>query len=1811
MNTRLRPRVWPVVIVGLLLLSGQPPRPVHAQTAGLVAAYNFNEGAGSTFADASGNNNAGTLTGATWAAGKTGTALSFNGTSAYATVPDAGLLDLTNAMTLEAWVYPITLGAGWRTIVLKEQPGQLTYAMYANTDANAPSGDISTSAGDAAVAGAAQLPLNTWTHLAATYDSANLRIYVNGTLIGSRAATGAILTSANPLRIGGNLIWGEYFNGRVDDLRIYSRSLSVTEIQQDMNQPVVPVDTTPPTVTSTNPASAATNVPTGTDVSAVFSKDMDPQTITTTTVVLRDSSGTVVPGTVAYDGIARRATLTPTSRLAPSASYSARVLGGAGGVKDLGGRAMAADVAWTFTTTSDVSTPVVVSRSPSPGSTSAASTVSVLATFSEAMQANSIAFVLQTATGSTVPATVSYDNTTFTATLRPNAALASSTPYTAIVQNASDLAGNPISGPVSWTFSTGAAGFEESIVFSGLVEPTAIEFASDGRVFVAEKSGLIKVFSSLTAPTPTIFADLRTNVHNFWDRGLLGLALDPQFPARPYVYVAYTYDAAIGGTAPRWGTVNGTSDPCPNPPGATVNGCVVSGRLSRLTASGNVQSGPELVLIEDWADQFPSHSIGTIAFGIDGYLYMSGGEGASFNDVDYGQFGNPFGDPPSPAGTNLTPPTAEGGALRSQDLRTLSDPVNLHGTIIRVDPDTGAGAPDNPLATSPDVNARRIIAHGLRNPFRFTFRPGTRELFIGDVGWNTWEEINRIDDTAVPPVRNFGWPCYEGVGRQPGYEALNLNLCKNLYNQAGAVIDPFFAYDHSAQIVPGEQCPTGSSSITGLAFYNGGNYPQAYQGALFFADYSRNCIWVMFADSPGIDPNPARIATFRPAAAGPVQLKIGPAGDLFYVDLNGTVRRIRYFDGNRPPHASAVAAPTAGGVPLTVSFDGSASSDPDVGDSLTYAWDLDGDGFFNDGNTPTVSFTYTSAGTFTARLRVTDSQGLFDIQSMTITTNGVAPVATIQSPASSLTWAVGDVISFSGSATDQEDGTLPPSAFSWSIIMHHCSTEGSCHTHLIQTLTGISQGSFTAPDHEYPSYLELTLTATDSSGLSDTKSVRLDPKTTVLTLDSVPSGLTIGAGSSAAATPFTKTVILGGSISLSAPSPQTLGAAGYEFGSWSDGGAQTHAVVAAGTAATYRATYAAVPSLSISNATATEKDTTSAPLTFTVTLSAASTQTVTVGYATADGTAVAGADYTAAAGTLTFAPGTTTQSIVVQALGDTIHEANETFTVTLSNPAHAGLAAATGTGTIVDNDPAGAPGLVAAYGFNEGSGTAVADQSTNNNAGVVSGAAWVDGKAGKALSFNGTNALVTINDSTSLRLTGGMTLEAWVNPRMGGGWRTILMKEKAPTLSYAMYANTDSNQPSLELTLAAATELRGTSTVPLNVWTYLAATYDGAQLRLYVNGVQVSSLTAAGTIMTSTNPLRIGGNSIWGEYFDGIIDEVRVYNRALTQSEIQTDMTTAVGGGPLPDSTPPVRSGGQPSGTLPSGTTSTTLQLTTDEPATCRYSLTAGTAYAAMTNTFATTGGTSHATPVSGLTDGSTYTYYVRCIDAAGNANTTDGAISFSIATSSTAGLVAAYGFNEGTGSIVNDGSGNGNQGTIANATWSTAGKYGGALLFNGTNAAVAIPDAASLHLTTGMTLEAWVQPTAAQGTVWRTIMLKERPGGLSYALYANTSAGRPSADINIGSDQSAAGTAGLAVNAWTHVAATYDGATLRLYVNGTLVRSVAAAGSLVAATGSLRFGGNSIWSEWFKGYIDEVRIYNRPLSATEIVNDMNKPLVP
>jgi glucose/arabinose dehydrogenase len=738
-------------------------------------------------------------------------------------------------------------------------------------------------------------------------------------------------------------------------------------------------------------------------------------------------------------------------------------------------------------------------------------------------------------------------------------------------------------GPSPAGASTLPTGFRDSVVLSGLVNPTVLQFASDGRIFVGQKNGVIKVFQSLTDTNPVTVADLSGRVQDFWDRGLLGMALAPNFPASPYVYVLYAYDAPIGGTPPTWG------DACPTPPGATTDGCLVSARVSRLQISGNVMTGAEQVLVNDWCQQFPSHSIGTLLFGRDGYLYVTGGDGASFNNVDYGQYGatyagdqtNPCGDPPGVVGTPLSPPGAEGGALRSQSVRRTDGPATLDGAVLRIDPATGAGVLGNPFFSSPDANARRIVAYGLRNPFRITQRPGTDELWIGDVGWNTWEEINRVVAPSGATASNFGWPCYEGAAPQGGYQGAGLSLCSSLYSTPGSVLAPYYTYNHSACVVNYTGCHTGGSSITGVAFYQGGSYPAQYNGALFFADHTRNEIWAMLPGTNGL-PDPARLQSFvgvdaaGGAAGHPVDLKTGPGGDLFYVDMeDGTVHRITYTAANQPPTAVINASPTNGPVPLTVSFDGTGSSDPE-GRPLSYSWDLNGDGTFGDATGSTASYTYTVAGVYHPGLRVTDDQGANDTTSVTVTAGNTAPTAIIDSPSSALTWKVGDRIPFSGHATDTQDGTLPASALSWSLILHHCFTQTDCHTHLIQTFNGVTGGSVTAPDHEYPCWLELQLTATDSGGLASTTSVRLDPKTVVLTFKTNPGGLVLSdlvVNEAPRTTPFSVTAVVGSANSVSAPSPQQFNKSTYNFISWSDGGPQSHTITAPAANTTYTATY--------------------------------------------------------------------------------------------------------------------------------------------------------------------------------------------------------------------------------------------------------------------------------------------------------------------------------------------------------------------------------------------------------------------------------------------------------------------------------------------------------------------------------------------------------------------------------------------------------------------------------------------------------------
>jgi glucose/arabinose dehydrogenase len=726
------------------------------------------------------------------------------------------------------------------------------------------------------------------------------------------------------------------------------------------------------------------------------------------------------------------------------------------------------------------------------------------------------------------------------------------------------------------------AGFQDSVAIEGLNEPTAVQFAGDGRVFIAEKAGRVKVFDDLADETPTLFADLRTQVYNANDRGLLGLALDPSFPARPYVYVLYTHDAPIGGDAPVWGEAGQDGDDCPDPPGADSDGCVVSGRLSRLTADGDHASA-EQVLVEDWCQQFSSHSVGDLRFDAGGALYASGGDGASFLSPDYGQFGfpqeNPCGDPPGGVGGDQTPPGAEGGALRSQDLLTPADPTGLNGSIIRVDPDTGEGLPGNSLYASPDANARRIVAFGLRNPFRFTIHPETGELYSGNVGWDGFEEIDRFNPTAAQPY-NSGWPCYEGPAINPLYEVVGLTLCQSLYDQPGSTSAPFFHYAHGQGVSSGDECPKAAgAALSGLAFYGGGSYPAQYEGALFVADSVRGCMWTML---PGADdrPDPSTLTTFRVADEElypGVDLELGPGGDLFFLTLfddsgfgPGALHRIEYFPGNQPPVARLTVDRQWSPGDLEAEFDASGSSDAD-GDELTYEWDLSGDGTFGAPTTAaTQTQTFTDEENHRVSVRVKDPDGATGIARITVYPGDTPPQLDVVRPTAALRWSVGEEIAFEASALDQEDGELPATSFDWSARLFHCPD--ACHAHPLQAFPAVASGSFAAPDHDYPAHIELTLTAADSRGLTETETVRIDPATVDLGIVAEPAGLTLGAGLVSAPAPFTLRAIRGSNVVLSAPEAQQLDGKTYTWIRWSDGGERVHAIVA-GASATYRAYY--------------------------------------------------------------------------------------------------------------------------------------------------------------------------------------------------------------------------------------------------------------------------------------------------------------------------------------------------------------------------------------------------------------------------------------------------------------------------------------------------------------------------------------------------------------------------------------------------------------------------------------------------------------
>jgi glucose/arabinose dehydrogenase/chitodextrinase len=862
----------------------------------------------------------------------------------------------------------------------------------------------------------------------------------------------------------------------------------------------------------------------------------------------------------------------------------------------------------------------------------------------------------------------------------------------------------------------------QTVVTMPQFQVVGMAWANDGAMFIFQKNGLVRIFrngSLLSTP----FIDLRGRVNTYDDRGMLGLALDPDFDNNGYVYLAYVFE-----------------------PGSDVSdtGPKIS-RLTRVTANPSnhdvALANSEVILIDNIPADGGGHTAGTIRFAPDGTLFLANGDGA-------------------------TASFANSGALGAQDIDSL------RGKILRVNPDGTAPAPPkvpNPYYDGTNSIRSKVFAIGLRNAFRFDFHPTLGDLYACDVGWNTFEEVDRVVAGG-----NYGWPCYEAFEPEPDYQDLFPSTCDPLGPED--VTDPIYAYGRSE-----------GSAVVGGIFYTGGVYPQAYANNFFFSDYTGGWMRRLVLDANG---NIAQNVIFATSIGVPVSTEVGPDGLLYYADyVTGQIRRIQY----NGPVAAASATPRYGYSPLQVAFSSAGSS----GQSLSYSWN------FGDGGTSTAqnpSHTYVTGGvqTYQAVLTVQAPGNNTATASVPITVGSLPPMPTIQSPQNGSGVEPGETVNYSGSATDP-DQTIPASGLHWEVLLHH-----NTHIHSFVGGTG-STGSFVAEYHGVGNYAyELILTATDASGLSTSTSVQI-PVLPDSTPPTDPTNLNATAASAYA-------------INLSW-SPSTDNAA----------------------VSSYRVERCA--GVSCNNF-----------------------------------------------GEIGVAPGTTFADMGLTP------QTTYRYRVRAADP----TGNLSGYSNIDTEQTLNAPpppvGLVAAYAFNENGGFTAGDLSGTGNAGTVSGATWATGKYGQALTFDGINDVVVVPDSSSLDLTSGATFEAWVYPTATlSNWKAILQKEVD---AYFLNANTGNNRLAVGGTFAGVccTVLEGPNPLPANQWTHVAGTYNGSTLRLYVNGTQVASQARTGNFLVTGTPLRIGGNTYGGEFFPGRIDEVRIYNRALSAAEIQTDMAT-----PLPE----------------------------------------------------------------------------------------------------------------------------------------------------------------------------------------------------------------------------------------------------------------------------------------------------------------------
>lgn len=664
-------------------------------------------------------------------------------------------------------------------------------------------------------------------------------------------------------------------------------------------------------------------------------------------------------------------------------------------------------------------------------------------------------------------------------------------------------------------------------------KPTAMAFTPDGRLILTQEEGEVRIYQDGIVQWPPALKlyDIHPICINY-ERGLLGVAVDPDFVTNHYIYLYYTLDRVGDGLC-------STDVPATDP----IN------RVARFTlqADNTINPVSEVVILDNILSTGGFHNAGDMHFGLDGYLYISVGDS-----------------------TNRT------NAQRK---------YNLSGKILRI-ASNGTPAPGNPFYSDPGSQrcgdadgsisggpCQEIFAMGLRNPFRFTFRPGSNEFYINDVGQDTWEEIDVGQSGA-----NYGWPCREGA-----HDANNQSTVCN--PPPPNMTDPIFEYQHGTT-VPG----TGVSNchaITGGAFVPDGVWP-GYDDVYLFSDYVCDTIFSLWPDGSGGYTVQAFASLSDVGSSGPTHLLFGPFGnsEALYYGARGTSDLRRVTD-SQAPTAVISANPIYGSLPLTVTLSASGSADPGGG-PLTFDWDFgDGSPLITGTTSITTTHTYTSEGVYTATL-VTRNGANFvsDPARIQVYPGKHPPTPVINSPSSGAQFSVGQAITMNGSATDPEDpaSTL---GLSWNAVLWHVDQyfPAGIHNHPLYLMPPItsSNGVLTITIPMPPpegmratvySFVEIQFTATDPWGLSTTVTRTVQPKLVNVTFGTQPTGLELFINDVSITGTQTLASWQDYALNVTAQSPQADSQGQkWAFSSWSDGGAPSHSIITPSSPATYTATF--------------------------------------------------------------------------------------------------------------------------------------------------------------------------------------------------------------------------------------------------------------------------------------------------------------------------------------------------------------------------------------------------------------------------------------------------------------------------------------------------------------------------------------------------------------------------------------------------------------------------------------------------------------